>query len=570
VNSTKALRDVGRRSPSTAWKRAATATALLVGVIGSGLAAVQTSAAAPVSLSINRSDQQAVANAYNKVFLPTKAVSTAWTGSASACAPGAISPLAKDATFTAINYFRAMAGVNPVPENAAASQRAQAVATVMAANRGLSHNPSSDWGTGYACAGIYPARQSNEGEILHQGYSAAKAIESFVDDYGSGNSTVGHRMLLLGADVVSIGMGSTSDYAAGRVQISWDHVNTDVAWPGSGFFPAELLPTSNRWSYQSGSVSMNGASVSVTGPNGPVNTQVESRSGKLLVWRMPKLPAATATPAIYHVKIVAGGSTIEYDVKVFSAKATAAGAASSTPTPTPSASTPSATATTSTTPTPEPTVTATGGESPSATTTATPESTESAATGEAAAPAETATPSETATPTDSAAPSESASPSETPTPSESATPMPAESTTPTSAPSETAAPAESVTPTASASATPTTSAPTTTAPAAPQVNLRLTGVPNSGVVTSRSGNAPVQKLAAAATAKGTSDKVVYSITGQPSGVTINAATGAITGSPSRSGTFRVTVTAKAGNVAKSQMFTWRVLPALQRTASRAG
>ena len=57
------------------------------------------------------------------------------------------------------------------------------------------------------------------------------------------------------------------------------------------------------------------------------------------------------------------------------------------------------------------------------------------------------------------------------------------------------------------------------------------------------------------------DGLTYSATGLPSGLTLNAATGLVSGtlSPASVGSYQVIVTASDGNLSTSQAFTWTVM-----------
>jgi beta-glucosidase len=65
--------------------------------------------------------------------------------------------------------------------------------------------------------------------------------------------------------------------------------------------------------------------------------------------------------------------------------------------------------------------------------------------------------------------------------------------------------------------------------------------------------------------------LTYSATGLPAGVSINASSGQLTGTPTANGTSTVTVTAKDGNGAQaSQSFVWSVAPGTSSTGGGTG
>lgn len=95
------------------------------------------------------------------------------------------------------------------------------------------------------------------------------------------------------------------------------------------------------------------------------------------------------------------------------------------------------------------------------------------------------------------------------------------------------------------------------------VTVSLTAVPDQANMV---GDAV--SFAAAATATG--GPIVYTATGLPAGLSIDSATGAITGSPTTEGTSTATVTATSSTVADQSTFTWTITPALVAPAITSG
>ena len=71
-------------------------------------------APAAVTSTIDRTSKASVTDAYRSWLLPALSVPSGWTGSVTACDPGTTSTATEDATISAVNYFREMAGLTPV------------------------------------------------------------------------------------------------------------------------------------------------------------------------------------------------------------------------------------------------------------------------------------------------------------------------------------------------------------------------------------------------------------------------------------------------------------------------
>ena len=295
--------------------------------------------AAPVSVSIDTSDKQSVQDAYFDVFQANVNVPSGWNGNLDTCTAGTSTDAARDATINVINYYRALAGLNPVIENTAATAQAQQAALIFAASQNISHfvDPS-DYDYDWKClttTGTDAAGQSN----VAYGYpTSGQSIAGYMDDSGTNNWGVGHRSWLLYPlqSEVGIGMAGTSYPTVGYDLKLWgtddmqDNTRPDgnVSWPTKGYFPAQNLPASGRWSYSAPGVDFNsgvGQGVTVTKNGTPVDVSTIKSSwygDPTLVWTMPTITnPAPGTVDTYHVTIT-GAVNTEYDINVFTAMQT--------------------------------------------------------------------------------------------------------------------------------------------------------------------------------------------------------------------------------------------------------
>ncbi|MCL1840336.1 MAG: CAP domain-containing protein [Propionibacteriaceae bacterium] len=309
-------------------------TALVAGVMTTvgafALIGAPTASAAPVTVTIDTSNEDAVRDAYLNVYLPTQNVPTGWTGTVDGCVAGAPSAAAQDAIMTAFNYMRAMVGLPAVTLNADESANVQQAALMMQANATLAHDRPSTW-TCYTPAGANKY-WSGGGEIIATTSAgmAARAIPLYMLDSGSSNQPMGHRSAVLAAKATQIGSGSTTGYNAIHFNNTSTAVAASYSWPAPGYFPYELISTAaTRWSFypQSGddstatvTVTKNGQPLAITNSY-PAYNAVNAALGvqTALGWDMPAITApAAGTVDTYHVTI-SGPVPASYDVKIFNA-----------------------------------------------------------------------------------------------------------------------------------------------------------------------------------------------------------------------------------------------------------
>ena len=252
-------------------------------------------------------DRAAVLAAHSKEF---ERVEPEWgyTGDVTECVAGTTSKEFRDSVVQRVNWYRHMAGLDPVTENPALSATAQEKALIMLAEGRLSHFPTSDW----AC---YRTIDLPGGENLSLGVAGVGGVDGYMQDAGDHNLAVGHRIQILSPLVTEIGTGnvrSSGRFGAANAMhlgYDWDLDPTVreergfVAWPPAGYVPADVVW--GRWSFskqwiatevtRSGNVTytrlfltqpdFSRATVTVTDHDGPVETEIIHRD-TALVWAM--------------------------------------------------------------------------------------------------------------------------------------------------------------------------------------------------------------------------------------------------------------------------------------------
>ena len=216
-----------------------------------------------------------------------------WTGDVGDCIAGNISQQYRDSIFRRVNWYRLMAGVNPIVEKPEYSALAQDAALIMAAQGELSHYPPDNWAC-WTQTGAEGAGKSN----LGRGSAGVYGINRYMQDSGANNIAVGHRWWILNPNATEFGTGNVPltprSNALYVVSESWNPSSTTreargfVAWPTPGFAPPGV--NWGRWSFdlygEHRATDFSTATVEVADEYGPVDVEIIYRRSSGMVWAM--------------------------------------------------------------------------------------------------------------------------------------------------------------------------------------------------------------------------------------------------------------------------------------------
>ncbi len=246
----------------------------------------------------NTWDRAGVVQAYEDEF-GRQEQEPKFTGDVDSCDAGTTSQAYRDSVVQRVNWYRQMAGLETVSEQARYSTGAQQAALMMAAADRLSHDPSSDWPC-YTANGATAAGASNIGR--HS--TGVGAIGAYMGDGGGNNKKVGHRRWILYPQLRKIGIGNVPHVLFGQTGANALYVIDDnvggtrpdvreqrglVAWPPPGYVPAETVW--GRWSFSLPDADFSNATVTVTDRYGSVPLEVIARTSsgvpeETIVWSM--------------------------------------------------------------------------------------------------------------------------------------------------------------------------------------------------------------------------------------------------------------------------------------------
>lgn len=306
---TTAPTDAPAGDGTTAAASTTASTAPRTEVSGPQVVSTRTSArvSARWSGAVHTASKKRVNDAYRSAYAPKLTLPISWLGgSLLGCDPGLTGSSSNNATRSALNFVRAMAGLAPVRFSARLNASAQRAALIMAANGALDHHPGKSWKC-WTSSGAISAGRSNLA-LAYPSLRSGQIIDMYMDDRGDNNLAVGHRRWLLNPFSTVMGSGSTSTANAltvigpsssARPNPRW------VSWPTAGYFPNMIEP-GGRWSLSSGrkSVSFHSAKVAVfrAGKRLAVTKlPVEDGYGQpTIAWQMP---AGIDTTATYKVVV---------------------------------------------------------------------------------------------------------------------------------------------------------------------------------------------------------------------------------------------------------------------------
>ncbi|MBM4078032.1 MAG: CAP domain-containing protein, partial [Planctomycetes bacterium] len=230
----------------------------------------------------------------------------------------------KQAVLDRVQWYRAMAGVDPRIQLDLQSNRfAQEAALVMAANYELSHEPDDSWAC-YSSDAYEGASHSN----LHLGYYGPKAIDSYIEDDGTGNEEVGHRRWILDPSLTTIGTGDTTSSNALWVINESERPNSTVReptgfvmWPPRGFVPRNTIH--ERWSISHPTADFSSATIEVsTGTQSREITNyivsdnsMGSRNALIFTWQRPSSNVKEVTITVRRIRLAGTDRNLSYVVK---------------------------------------------------------------------------------------------------------------------------------------------------------------------------------------------------------------------------------------------------------------
>ena len=262
--------------------------------------------AQPTSAPARPTAYPEVQSSYAAEFLRVEPGS-GWNGDVAGCIAGTTTDEFKASVLQRVNWFRAAAGLDPVGYDHNHDSETQASALIQSASGFLSHVPAQTQPC-WTSTGLAGSFRSN----IALGMNGIDAINAYMEDYGSYNTGVGHRMWLLSPTLGAISTGdvSTSDLLHWSSNALW--VTNDasmpsrardgvIAWPAPGAVADALVP--GRWSFDANVAgdSFANATVSMNGPTGPVKTTIVSTGGAL-VWE-PAIARDVNSDTTYTVTV---------------------------------------------------------------------------------------------------------------------------------------------------------------------------------------------------------------------------------------------------------------------------
>ncbi|MCH8330217.1 MAG: T9SS type A sorting domain-containing protein [Bacteroidetes bacterium] len=263
-------------------------------------------------------------NDYNDNYLGSATTSTdlAWTGNVGSCTIGSISVDSKDKVLQRVNYYRRLVGL---PDNiifdGIKNQKCQSAALMMRANNQLSHTPPTSW-TCYTADGAEAASRSNI-SWSH----GSNSITSFISDFGSNNTAVGHRRWILYSRSANFGFGTTAE-GMSALWVVGDYTDPPPGFDHSSYPPEGLVPqllVFGRWSFSKPSADFTNATVKMFDENGDsISLYIEPISfgpgDRTIVWVPSNINKTDTIDVTYTVKIIGvdtGGGNLKnyvYDV----------------------------------------------------------------------------------------------------------------------------------------------------------------------------------------------------------------------------------------------------------------
>jgi uncharacterized protein YkwD len=183
-------------------------------------------------------------------YQKSRLTSPDWRASNSECDPGSLPANVLSKVERRVNYFRALVNLAPISFDPKLNALAQAAAFLMHKNNSLSHYPPVTWEC-YSEDAARGASNCNLGLSPFSFYPEGSNITGFIEDYGSNNSSCGHRRWILHSQARTMGFGATDNSQALYVTQLERGLRPDlpeyIAYPPPGLIARSIVFT--RWSF---------------------------------------------------------------------------------------------------------------------------------------------------------------------------------------------------------------------------------------------------------------------------------------------------------------------------------
>lgn len=273
---------------------------------------------------------------HRTVYASTEGIDHNWTGNYATGNAGTVDAAFLDAVLRRVNYVRALAGVpSDITFAADRSAKAQQSALMMSRNNALSHNPPASW-TFYTADGALAAQKGN----LAIGTFGPPVVDAYLEDFGTSNRAVGHRIWVLYPHTREMGSGDVPGdgtySAANTLWVIEDATvfgprpttrDPFVAWPPAGHVPYNLVTP--RWSLTIAGADFTNASVAMTRNGVAIPASILTRNAPTatettLVWEYNGLngdtlspqphprPSGDVTYSVSVTNVLVGGSPTNY------------------------------------------------------------------------------------------------------------------------------------------------------------------------------------------------------------------------------------------------------------------
>lgn len=238
--------------------------------------------------ALDVSDRSLVTTSWKEVLVP--AVKNAPSPRIRGCEVAPQSKRALRRVLTAVNWYRAIAGLDPVTLDGRLNRLAQQSSVIqnyLRTGEYLSHDPPRSTRC-WSKAGADAAGRSN----LASGANGGNAVALYMSDYGV--PSAGHRMWILNPTASRFGSGDAGSYNSLYVVGPSNPQASQppyVVWPSAGYFPYRETPAT--WSLRTSrqDIDLTRARVTLNVSTGQrIRAQRLSRDTSTLLWDLSAVP----------------------------------------------------------------------------------------------------------------------------------------------------------------------------------------------------------------------------------------------------------------------------------------